>query len=98
VTSAFFKGAAQGACNIVNGVQDAAVGVVNIAIAIPNTVAGGIDYATGATDPHYQIRIPYVTSRDWSRNLITEEGGTAGGWDELTDGVSGLVARGSCSW
>ena len=81
-TFGFFKGLGQGVCNLVNGVQDAAVGVANLAIAIPNTVAGGIDYATGATDPHYQMRIPYIPSPDWSRNLVTEESGTPGGWDD----------------
>ena len=81
-TFGFFKGLGQGVCNLVNGVQDAAVGVANLAIAIPNTVAGGIDYATGATDPNYQIRVPYISSPDWSRNLVTEEGGTPGGWDD----------------
>ena len=81
-TFGFFKGLGQGVCNLVNGVQDAAVGVANLAKAIPNTVAGGIDYATGATDPNYQIRVPYISSPDWSRNLVTEEGGTPGGWDD----------------
>ncbi|MFN8742222.1 MAG: hypothetical protein ACK5YR_20020, partial [Pirellula sp.] len=76
-------GLVQGACNIVNGVQDAAVGAANLAIAIPNTVAGGIDYVTGVTDPNYQMRISYLNSPDWSRNLVTEESGTPGGWDDM---------------
>jgi hypothetical protein len=103
VTSAGFKGVAQGACNIVNGVQDAAVGVVNVAIAVPNGIASGIDYVTGVTDPHYQIRVPYVHSPDWSRNLITEEGGTPGGWDDMHgwskfaggEGVMSLITGGA---
>ncbi|MFN9410933.1 MAG: polymorphic toxin-type HINT domain-containing protein [Pirellula sp.] len=103
VTSAGFKGVAQGACNIVNGVQDAAVGVVNVAIAVPNGIASGIDYVTGATDPHYQIRIPYVDSPDWSRNRWTEEGGTPGGWDDMHgwskfaggEGVMSLITGGA---
>ena len=78
VTSAGFKGVAQGACNIVNGVQDAAVGVVNVAIAVPN-------------------------GPDWSRNLITEEGGTPGGWDDMHgwskfaggEGVMSLITGGA---
>ena len=91
------KGVGQGACNLVNGVQDAAVGVANLAIAVPNTIAGSIDYVTGATDPHYQIRVPYITSRDWSRNLITEEGGTAGGWDDSHGWSKWLAGEGAMS-
>jgi len=91
------KGVGQGACNLVNGVQDSAVGVANLAIAVPNTIAGTIDYAFGVTDPHYQIRVPYITSPDWSRNLITEEGGTAGGWDDSHGWSKWLAGEGAMS-
>ena len=91
------KGVGQGACNLVNGVQDAAVGLKNIGIAIPNTIAGSIDYVTGATDPHYQIRVPYITRPDWSRNLVTEEGGTVGGWNDSHGWSKWLAGEGAMS-
>jgi hypothetical protein len=71
----------QGGVNFVNGVQDAAIGIANTPALLANSVAGGIDYATGNTDAHNQIRIPYIPSPDWSRDLIVHEGGTPGGWD-----------------
>ncbi len=82
VTTAFFKGMAQGAVNIANGVQDAAIGMANIPIAGANLIADGIDYAVG-TPEHQRIRVPTIPSPDWSRNLIIEEGGTPGGWDDM---------------
>ncbi len=79
----FMMGFLQGVCNVANGVEDVAVDVANLGIAVPNTVAAGVDYVTGATDPHYQIRIPYFQKTEWARNLVVEEGGTPGGWDDM---------------
>jgi hypothetical protein len=83
VTKGFVMGLAQGGVNLVNGVQDAAIGIANTPALLANSVAGGIDYATGNTDAHNQIRIPYIPSPDWSRDLIVHEGGTPGGWDDM---------------
>ncbi|XZE34658.1 polymorphic toxin-type HINT domain-containing protein [Pirellulaceae bacterium SH501] len=79
----FMMGFLQGVCNVSNSVEDFAVTVANIGIAVPNKMAAGVDYVTGATDPHYQIRIPYFQKTEWARNLVIEEGGTPGGWDDM---------------
>ena len=81
VTTGFFKGLVQGAANVVNGVQDAAVGLANLPVQGANLIADGIDNAWG-TPEHQRIRIPTIPSPDWSRNLVTEEYGTPGGWDD----------------
>lgn len=102
VTKGFFMGLAQGGVNLVNGVQDAAVGVANTPALLANSVAGGIDYVSGNTDEHNQIRIPYIPSPDWSRDLIVHEGGTPGGWDDMHgwskfaagEGAVGLITGG----
>ncbi|MEI7462261.1 MAG: hypothetical protein WCK15_22935, partial [Pirellula sp.] len=36
-------------------------------------IAGGIDYLSSNDNPYNHIRIPYISSPDWSRNLVTEE-------------------------
>lgn len=76
-------GLAQGSVNLVNGVQDAAVGVANLPIHATNALADGVDYTFGTYDENNRIRIPTIPSPDWSRDLIVHEGGTPGGWDDM---------------
>jgi len=57
---AVFSGRAQGTVNLVNGVQDAAVGVANLPGVIYNNTAGNLGGGT----------IGYIPSPDWSRDLI----------------------------
>jgi hypothetical protein len=83
VTKGFFMGLAQGGVNLVNGVQDAAVGVANLPIHATNALADGVDYTFGTYDENNRIRIPTIPSPDWSRDLIVHEGGTPGGWDDM---------------
>jgi RHS repeat-associated protein len=60
-------GLAQGGANLVNGVQDGAIGIVNL----PAT-AWNLTGAQLGGNP-----APYVPSPDWSKNLITNEGDTS---------------------
>ncbi|MGB7347969.1 MAG: hypothetical protein WBD20_27335 [Pirellulaceae bacterium] len=65
-------GLLQGAANTVNGVQDAAIELANLALA-----AGvGVSYLV-----HGDNGIGFIESPDWSRGLFTHESGTPGGWD-----------------
>ena len=36
-------------------------------------IAGGTDYLSSNDNPQNHIRIPYISSPDWSRNLVTGE-------------------------
>ncbi len=83
VPMAFFAGMGQGGLNIGNGITDAAIGIGNLGIALPNSIAGGIDYLTGNNLPHNQIRIPYIPRPDWSRDLITYETDSDHGWSKF---------------
>lgn len=57
---AFLSGGAQGAVNIVNGVQDAVIGVGNLPATVYNVTAGNLGGGT----------IGYIPSPDWSKDLI----------------------------
>jgi hypothetical protein len=59
---AILSGGAQGAANIVNGVQDIGIGVLNLPAKVYNNTAGYV----GGGD------IGYIPSPDWSKNLIVE--------------------------
>ncbi|MEO8272214.1 MAG: RHS repeat-associated core domain-containing protein, partial [Aureliella sp.] len=65
---AFGKGFIQGVANTGNGLTDNAIGLANMAIAIPNLVAGSID----ESDPN-GLRIPYIPVWDWSRDMVVHE-------------------------
>jgi len=84
----FGVGLLQGGANLLNGVQDVVVGVINIPSNIANGVANSIDTSTA---PHDRIRMPTVPSPDWSRNLLAPESGTPGAWDD-THGWSKFAA------
>ena len=53
------KGVAQGAANIVNGVQDSVVGVLNIVPGAVNTIASA-EERVGILNPEDPIRVPYI--------------------------------------
>ncbi|MFQ3593042.1 MAG: hypothetical protein SNJ82_07615 [Gemmataceae bacterium] len=57
---AFLSGGAQGAVNIINGVQDAVIAIPNIVPTVYNVTAGNL----GAP------RMGYIPSPDWSKDLI----------------------------
>ena len=59
-------GLGQGGANLINGVQDIGVGVINLPAAAWNVTAGNLGAKTA----------PYVPSADWSKNLVTEENDT----------------------
>ena len=61
-TAAVGQGVAQGACNIVNGVQDAAVAVANTPAMLWNATAGNLGAGTVGT----------IASPDWSNDLIVQ--------------------------
>jgi len=65
-------GVLQGGANIVNGLQDTVVGLGNLVIGIPNATASGVYWLNG-TDQGQQIKIPYIPSPDWSKDLIVQE-------------------------
>jgi hypothetical protein len=66
---AFLSGGAQGVVNTVNGVQDAVIGIANIPIAAVNGIAW-VEERLGILDSSNPIRVPYIPSPDWSRDLI----------------------------
>ncbi|MBC7352015.1 MAG: hypothetical protein H5U08_06625 [Thermogutta sp.] len=73
------KEVAQGLANIVNGVQDSVVGILNIGVGAVNTIAWA-EERVGILNPEDPIRVPYIPSPDWSRGLITHEAGQRGSW------------------
>jgi hypothetical protein len=78
-TIGFFAGIGQGAANIVNGVQDAVIGVVNLGPRAVNAIAWA-EERVGILNADDPIRLPYIPSPDLSRGLITHEAGEAGSW------------------
>lgn len=79
-TKAGLCGLGQGAVNIVNGVQDTVIGVANIPAAAVNGIAW-TEEQLGILDGDDPIRVPYIPSPDWSKDLIVEE-------DDFSHGVS----------
>ena len=79
-TKAGLCGLGQGAFNIVNGVQDTVIGVANIPAAAVNGIAW-TEEQLGILDADDTIRVPYIPSPDWSKDLIVEE-------DDFSHGVS----------
>ena len=61
-------GLAQGTANIANGVQDGAVGIVNLGVMGARLVNPDLEY---------------IQSPDWSRDLIIKESGTPGTWSDM---------------
>jgi hypothetical protein len=92
ILGAFGAGLLQGWANIINGVQDIAVGLLNLFIFSQNMQW---KYMSGGLIP---FNIPTVTSSDWSRGLFTEEDkdflgmgkywGDSHGWSKFIGGES----------
>lgn len=65
------RGIGQGGLNTVNGVQDAAIGIVNLAPIIHNHTAGNfVNYLGNQAGFDIDVRSGYIPSPDWSRDLI----------------------------
>lgn len=79
-TKAGLCGLGQGAVNIANGLQDTVIGVANIPAAAVNGIAW-TEEQLGILDADDPIRVPYIPSPDWSKDLIVEE-------DDFSHGVS----------
>ncbi|MDZ7616452.1 MAG: RHS repeat-associated core domain-containing protein, partial [Patescibacteria group bacterium] len=78
-TKGFHLGLVQGACNIVNGLQDSLIATANLPATVLNA-GGRLSDKLGILPgnwipgvPDYWIDLPYVDSRDWSRDLVTHE-------------------------
>ena len=73
-------------------------------IGIPNGVSSGIYWLRG-TPEEQQLKIPYIPSPDWSKDLIVHESGTchniskfsgAGGVEILTGAWVAKASKGMC--
>ncbi len=73
-------GLEQGGANIVNGLQDSIIGLVNMPAAFVNGIAW-LEEQVGILDKTRPIRAPYIPSPDWSKGLVFEE-------DDLSHNVS----------
>ena len=84
-------GLLQGSANALNGIQDAGIGLLNLGVdaVIPSIpLLGPI------------IDIPDIPSPDWSRDLVTHEGGEPGSWSDTHGwskflGGEGVIALGT---
>ena len=61
------QGAIQGGANIANGIQDSVIGIINVPIMFTKT---------------FFEEVELISSPDWSRNLIVQEGGKEGTWSD----------------
>jgi RHS repeat-associated protein len=73
-------GLGQGVANGVNGVQDGLIGILNIPASGVNALAAAEEWV--GILPENSIRMPYIPSPDWSRDLITPEPGEEGTWTD----------------
>jgi hypothetical protein len=73
-------GVGQGGVNIVNGVQDTVIGVANLPARAVNGIAW-VEEKVGILDPDDAVRVPYIPSPDWSKDLIVPE-------DDLSHSIS----------
>jgi len=80
-TKGFLLGAGQGILNTVNGLQDMAIGVLNLPAAGINGIAY-LQEKVGILNPDDPLRVPYIPSPDWSRDKITHESGEPGSWSD----------------
>lgn len=87
-TKAGLCGLGQGAVNIVNEVQDTVIGVANI----PAAAVYGIAWTEGQfgiLNADDSIRVPYIPSPDWSKDLIVEEDDFSHGFSKFS-GAAGV--------
>lgn len=87
-TKAGLCGLGQGAVNIVNGVQDTLIGIANIPAAAVNGIAW-TEEQLGILDGDDPIRVPYIPSPDWSKDLVVEEGDFSHGISKFS-GAAGV--------
>jgi hypothetical protein len=89
----FLRGVGQGGLNIANGIQDSLIGLVNLPLAGVNGIAW-LEEQAGILDstPGQQVRIGYIPSPDWSRDVLVHEGGS--GWTDTHNWSKGLGAFG----
>jgi RHS repeat-associated protein len=87
----FTLGVGQGATNIANGLQDTAIGLANLPGGFVNGIAW-LEEKAGILDSNDPVRVPKIPSPDWSRDLITTEGGE--GWSDSHEWSKGLGAAG----
>jgi hypothetical protein len=86
LTEAGLAGLGQGAVNIANGLQDTVIGVANIPAAAVNGIAW-TEEQLRILDGDDPIRVPYIPSPDWSKDLVVEE-------DDFSHGVSKFAGAG----
>ena len=77
----FGLGLGQGVVNTVNGLQDMGIGLLNTPALLANGIAKA-EEAVGILNGNDPIRMPYIPSPDWSRNLVTYEPGQPGTWSD----------------
>ncbi|MBC8353248.1 MAG: hypothetical protein H8E66_14720 [Planctomycetes bacterium] len=77
IAGEYYKGLGQGVLNVVNGVQDIAVGTANFAV---NTSPAGM-----------LIDVPQLESSDWSRGMLVHESDATHGWSKFIGGESAVT-------
>jgi RHS repeat-associated protein len=94
VVGAGLKGTGQGVLNIVNGLQDVVIGIANVPGAAVNGIAW-LEEKAGILNPNDPLRVPSIPSPDWSRGMLTDEGGTGlcdtHNWSKFA-GATGVTA------
>jgi hypothetical protein len=90
IAGEFFRGMGQDVLNTVNGVQDALIGMANIPAAGVNMIAFA-EEQLGIINPEDSIRIPYISSPDWSRDMVVHESDSVHGWSKFIGGISALT-------
>ena len=83
-------GLVQGGANIVNGLQDTVIGIANLPAMGVNSIAW-MEEKVGIL-PENSMRMPYIPSPDWSRDIASKESGT--GWADTHNWSKGLGAGG----
>jgi hypothetical protein len=98
VIGSFGLGILQGFANIINGIQDIVIGIINLGIASQNVQWY---FLSGS---YFSALIPYISSPDWSRGIFTEEEsnlfglgdywGDSHGWSKFIGSDSAIVIIG----
>jgi len=91
IAGEFFRGMGQGVLNTVNGVQDALIGMANIPAAGVNMIAFA-EEQLGIINPEDSIRISYISSPDWSRDMVVYESDGAHTVSKVAGGIAVLAA------
>jgi len=91
-------GVVQGGANAVNGLQDAAIGIVNIApLAYNGTVASSINATSRLAGFNVDVRSGYIPSPDWSRDLLVDSSSYSHGASKFLggQGLATLITLGA---